>query len=209
MRPTGSLFGTELISRPQVRKQASTTLPSFSTGSFAKPRASGSHSKAAFHGPISISSDSTPSPGIKRSSSDSHISDQPSKRLKSEKENLFKPEPEPYSRPNDKGKGKAKTVPSRSTVEDDDDEPWKRMKTPEPDPFKMLDRDHPKFCVPPAHSAPPVKLNTNYPDLLSVRPYFICLVGYSLTPHQEIDLAVEQYPSVQSRVQSTKHGGAV
>ncbi|KAF7338550.1 ATP-dependent helicase [Mycena venus] len=31
----------------------------------------------------------------------------------------------------------------------------------------MLDRDHPMHCVPPAHSAPLVELNTKYPDLLS------------------------------------------
>ncbi|KAJ6547228.1 hypothetical protein B0H19DRAFT_1032845 [Mycena capillaripes] len=150
-----------------LRKQASTTLPSFSTPGFAKSRPSGSHSRTSFHEPISISSDS-PSPGVKRSSSDSHISsDQPSsKRLKSEKENLF--QPDSCSRVNDKGKGKAKTVPSRSTLEDDD-EPWNRMKTPEPDPFKMLDRDHPRYCLPPtpASSTRPAELKTKYPDLLS------------------------------------------
>ncbi|KAF7359469.1 ATP-dependent helicase [Mycena sanguinolenta] len=146
-----------------LRKHATATLPSFSTPGF-KKSASSSNSRAALHEPINISSDSTPSPGIKRSSSDSHIaSEQPSsKRLKSEKENLF--QPDPYSRPNDKGKGKA--APLQSTV-DDDDEPWNRMKTPEPNPFKMLDRDHPKFCVGSATPAPPVHPDTKYPDLLS------------------------------------------
>ncbi|KAJ6500335.1 DNA helicase [Mycena sanguinolenta] len=161
-RPATSNSASAAPSNP-LRKHATATLPSFSTPGF-KKSASSSHARAALHEPISISSDSTPSPGIKRSSSDSHIaSEQPSsKRLKSEKENLFKPEP--YSRSNDKGKGKV--VPSQSTV-DEDDEPWNRMKTPEPNPFKMLDRDHPKFCVTSVTSAPPGRPETKYPDLLS------------------------------------------
>ncbi|KAJ7684805.1 DNA helicase [Mycena polygramma] len=144
-----------------LRKQASTTLSSFSTPGSGKT--GGSHSRN-FHEPINISSDSTPSPGIKRSSSDSHISsEQPSsKRLKSEKENLFKPEV--YSRSNGKGKGKATS--SGPTIEDDD-EPWNRMKTPEPDPFKMLDRDHPKYRVSPARIPRPTELDVKYPDLIS------------------------------------------
>ncbi|KAJ7070336.1 hypothetical protein B0H15DRAFT_115266 [Mycena belliarum] len=104
-----------------LRKQASTTLPSFSTPGFGKSKSSGSHSRSSFPEAINISSDSaTPSPGIKRSSSDSHISSdvQPSpKRFKSEKENRYPP---PSSaRVPDTGKGKSRP-PARSNLDPDE-----------------------------------------------------------------------------------------
>ncbi|KAK7023808.1 ATP-dependent helicase [Favolaschia claudopus] len=147
-----------------LRKQASTTLPSFSTPGFGK--SSGSHAKPTFE-PINISSDSTPSPGVKRSSSDSFIlSEQPSfKRLKSEKENISKSTSSHGRNEDAKGKSR-KAGPSRSHI-DDEDEPWKRMKTPEPDPFKMLDRDHPMYSLPMDCATPPPEPQTKYPDLLS------------------------------------------
>ncbi|KAJ7490054.1 DNA helicase [Mycena galericulata] len=159
---------TSSISAPPVRKQASTTLPSFSTPGFGKSRSSGSHSKSGFHETISISTNSTPSPGVKRSSSDSHISSESQpllKRLKSEKENLRGPGPS--TRINDKGKAKATAPPSRTKVYPDaDEEPWNSMETSESNPFAMLDRDFPKFCRPPI-AAPSTELVTKYPDLLS------------------------------------------
>ncbi|KAJ7197296.1 DNA helicase [Mycena pura] len=120
--------------------KASTTLPSFSTPGFRKPRASGSGShSSSFHEIINISSDSI-SPGIKRSSSDSYfLSDsQPSsKRLKAEKENLFHPD-----HVNAKGKEKTRAESCDSSV--NDDRSWNRVKT----------------CLPP-------EFNAEYPDLLS------------------------------------------
>ncbi|KAJ7093077.1 hypothetical protein C8R44DRAFT_397610 [Mycena epipterygia] len=153
----------------QVRKQASTTLPSFSTPGFGRARTSGSHSRSTFPEPISISSDSTPSPGIKRSSSDSYISteSQPSsKRLKSEKENLFRLDAS--ARTNEKGKGRSNAVPSRPKAKElDDDKPWTRMETSESNPFAMLERDYPTYCRPPAETPQPAEPSTKYPDLLS------------------------------------------
>ncbi|KAJ6606656.1 DNA helicase [Mycena vulgaris] len=153
-----------------LRKQPSTTLPSFSTPGFGKSRTIGSHSRSSFPEAINISSDSTtPSPGIKRSSSDSRISSdyQPSsKRLKSEKENLILPSAR--ARANEKGKGKSKAPSSRSKVEvDDDDEPWNKMEVRDQNPFTTLDQDFPKFCHPPAQATTPAEPSTKYPDLLS------------------------------------------
>ncbi|KAJ7734925.1 DNA helicase [Mycena maculata] len=146
---------------PPIRKQASTTLPSFSTPGFGKSKTNASRPGSGFHETISISTNSTPSPGIKRSSSDSQIEPQHPKRLKYEKEN--KPEAVRV----DKGEAKAKAPSSRSTVEtDDDNEPWLRMETSEANPFAMLDRDFPKYCRP-SVEAPAAQPPTTYPDLLA------------------------------------------
>ncbi|KAJ7632318.1 DNA helicase [Roridomyces roridus] len=130
-----------------IRKQPSTTLPSFSTPGFHKSRSNVSHA-------TSISTSSTPSPGLKRTSSDSQIASEslPSKRPKYGKENV-----EIAAR----SKGKAKAEPVIDA--DDDDEPWKRMELGETNPFTILDRDFPQFCQA-AAEAPPA---TKYPDLVS------------------------------------------
>ncbi|KAJ7470440.1 DNA helicase [Mycena latifolia] len=168
-KPATATSASASSSNLSLRKQASTTLPSFSTPGFGKSRSSGSHSRSSFPEAINISSDSTtPSPGIKRSSSDSHISSdsqRSAKRLKSEKENVF--QSDPYARPNDKGKGKSKAPPSRSKVELDDDEPWARMEPEtEANPFTKLGMDFPEFH-PPAQATPPPETATKYPDLVS------------------------------------------
>ncbi|KAJ7156117.1 DNA helicase [Mycena crocata] len=165
---------SETPSSAPVRKQAS-ILPSFSTPGFGKSRLSASNS--SFHEAINISSDSSPSPGIKRSSSESHLASdiQPSKRVKSDKENAF--QADSHSRIHDKGKGKAKvSAPSRPKVELDDDEPWHKMDISETNPFKILDRDYPQYCPPVQPTRPkeppipltrPTEPTTKYPDLLS------------------------------------------
>ncbi|KAJ6611797.1 hypothetical protein B0H10DRAFT_346608 [Mycena sp. CBHHK59/15] len=152
-----------------LRKQASVTLPSFSTPGFGKPKHNVSHPGPGLQEAISISSNSTPSPGIKRSSSDSYIAAeaQPSKRVKlkelTEKENHFRPDRESRM----KDKGKSRSEPSRTNPEVEDDEPWTKMEIGEPNPFAMIDRDFPKFCHPPPQYVLPAEPVTKYPDLLS------------------------------------------
>ncbi|CAK5279407.1 unnamed protein product, partial [Mycena citricolor] len=96
---------TSSISAP-LRKQGSAVLPSFSTPGFGRaqlPNASKNHTPC--QEVYTISSDSSPSsPVLKRTSSDSNFLEPQSKRLKAEKENVFRPTK------NDLSKGKARQV---------------------------------------------------------------------------------------------------